>query len=204
MAKTKMCFLFVCFSSGKFYLYYNLASQGFWAVGEKLGSEVVRLENQGDRFCPYYLKSLWRYADGDLNALVYDTSLRTVCMNDVCSVARCGHQVCLFLPQNPPIFWKIASKNINIFQAKCLLENQETGDNSTSPKARCECRKGYKGDAYSRCVPELDENEFCSCNRLIFSTQNPLARDKHENSYGEYFLFDTFDGAPVCMLRNIA
>ena len=108
MAKTKMCFLFVClfFSSGKFYLYYNLASQGFWAVGEKLGSEVVRLENQGDRFCPYYLKSLWRYADGDLNALVYDTSLRTVCMNDVCSVARCGHQVCLVVvlftkPKNP-------------------------------------------------------------------------------------------------------
>ena len=109
----------------------------------------------------------------------------------------------VFLPKKPlPIFLKNASKNINTFQAKCLLENQETGDNSTSAKARCECRKGYKGDAYSRCVPELDENEFCSCNRLIFSTQNPLARDKHENSYGEYFLFDTFDGAPVCMLRN--
>ena len=106
MAK-KNVFCFCFFSSGKFYLYYNLASQGFWAVGEKLGSEVVRLENQGDRFCPYYLKSLWRYADGDLNALVYDTSLRTVCMNDVCSVARCGHQVCLvFLyPKKPlPIF----------------------------------------------------------------------------------------------------
>ena len=107
-----------------------------------------------------------------------------------------------FFNQKNPLILKNASKNINIFQAKCLLENQETGDNSTSPKARCECRKGYKGDAYSRCVPELDENEFCSCNRLIFSTQNPLARDKHENSYGEYFLFDTFDGAPVCMLRN--
>lgn len=63
-------------SNGKFYLYYNKASQGFWAVGEKLGSEVVRLENQGDRMCPYYLKSLWRYADGDLNALVYDTTLK--------------------------------------------------------------------------------------------------------------------------------
>ena len=24
-----------------------------------------------------------------------------------------------------------------------------------------------------------------------------MARDKHENSYGEYFLFDTFDEAPV-------
>ena len=111
----------------------------------------------------------------------------------------------VFLPKKPlPIFLKNASKNINIFQAKCLLENQETGDNSTSPKARCECRKGYKGDAYSRCVPELDENEFCSCNRLIFSTQNPLARDKHENSYGEYFLFDTFDGAPVCKFESSA
>ena len=32
--------------SGKFFLYYNSASQGFWAVGERLGSEVVRLENQ--------------------------------------------------------------------------------------------------------------------------------------------------------------
>ena len=47
-------------SSGKIFLYYNEASQGFWAVGERLGSEVVRLENQGDRMCPYYLKSLWR------------------------------------------------------------------------------------------------------------------------------------------------
>ena len=37
----------------------------------------------------------------------------------------------------------------------------------------------------------------CKCDRLIFSTQNPMARDKHENSYGEYFLFDTFDEAPV-------
>ena len=105
MAKAKMCFLLVFYSSGKFYLYYNLASQGFWAVGEKLGSEVVRLENQGDRFCPYYLKSLWRYADGDLNALVYDTSLRTVCMNDVCSVARCGHQVWFSYPKNPYLFF---------------------------------------------------------------------------------------------------
>ena len=110
-----------------------------------------------------------------------------------------------YLPNQKTLFFEklLLKIHTNIFQAKCLLENQETGDNSTSPKARCECRKGYKGDAYSRCVPELDENEFCSCNRLIFSTQNPLARDKHENSYGEYFLFDTFDGAPVCtLLRN--
>ena len=83
--------------SGKFFLYYNTASQGFWAIGERMGSEVVRLENQGDRFCPYYLKSLWRYADGDLNALIYDTSLRALCTSDPCSVAHCGHQVEHFL-----------------------------------------------------------------------------------------------------------
>ena len=41
---------------------------------------MVRLENQGDRICPYYLKSMWRYADGDLNALVYDVTLRAACM----------------------------------------------------------------------------------------------------------------------------
>ena len=43
--------------------------------------------------CPYYLKSLWRYADGDLNALVYDTTLKAACMSDPCSLAQCGHQV---------------------------------------------------------------------------------------------------------------
>ena len=50
-------------------------------MGERLGSEVVRIENQGDRVCPYYLKSMWRYADGDLNALVYDVTLRIACMD---------------------------------------------------------------------------------------------------------------------------
>ena len=67
--------------SGNFFLYYNNRSQGFWAIGERLGSEVVRIENQGDRICPYYLKSMWRYADGDLNSLVYDTTLKISCLN---------------------------------------------------------------------------------------------------------------------------
>ncbi len=160
--------------NGKFYLYYNTASQGFWAVGERLGSEVVRLENQGDRLCPYYLKSLWRYADGDLNALVYDTTLKTICMSDPCSIAQCGHQ------------------------ARCVLLQPEEGSNSTELKASCECREGYKGDPYTRCSPHLtSEASNCLCDRLIFSTTNPLARDKHENSYGEYFLFDSLDGAGV-------
>ena len=37
---------------------------------------MVRLENQGDAECPYRMKSLWRFADGDLNALVYDISMQ--------------------------------------------------------------------------------------------------------------------------------
>ena len=88
--------------SGKFFLYYNVGSQGFWAVGETLGSDVVRLENQGDRVCPYFLKSLWRYADGELNALVYDVTLQIVCLTEPCSVANCG------------------------FQASCVEENNQT------------------------------------------------------------------------------
>ena len=83
------------------------------------------------------------------------------------------------------------------FQAKCVLLDPEPEANTTKPKATCECRDGYNGDPYSRCIPIFDDNETCKCDRLIFSTQNPLARDKHENSYGEYFLFDTFDDAPV-------
>ena len=78
--------------TGKFFLYYNNRSQGFWAVGERLGSEVVRIENQGDRVCPYYLKSMWRYADGDLNALVYDVTLRIACMD--------GNTTYLFIRSN--------------------------------------------------------------------------------------------------------
>ena len=75
-------------------------------MGERLGSEVVRLENQGDRMCPYYLKSLWRYADGDLNALVYDTTLKAACMSDPCSLAQCGHQVSFVYLISRPLFIK--------------------------------------------------------------------------------------------------
>ncbi|TRY80119.1 hypothetical protein TCAL_14827 [Tigriopus californicus] len=78
--------------SGNFYLVYNTHSQGFWAVSEKLNTDVVRLENQGNHECPYRMKSLWRFADGDLNALVYDVSLQVVCLKDPCSVANCGQQ----------------------------------------------------------------------------------------------------------------
>ena len=33
--------------------------------------------------------------------------------------------------------------------------------------------------------------------RLIFSTKNSVALLKHGNSYGEYFLYDSFGEAPV-------
>ncbi len=63
-----------------FFLFYNAHSQGFWAVGERVGADVVRLENQGDDLCPYRMKSTWRFADGDVAALVYDLSLK-VCLH---------------------------------------------------------------------------------------------------------------------------
>ena len=61
-------------------------------MSERPNADVVRLENQGDSFCPYRMKSAWRFADGDKNALFYDLSLKVVCLDDPCSVANCGHQ----------------------------------------------------------------------------------------------------------------
>ena len=61
-------------------------------MSEHLNTDVVRLENQADSNCPYHMKSLWRFADGDLNALVYDISLQIVCLEDSCSVANCGQR----------------------------------------------------------------------------------------------------------------
>ena len=165
--------------SGNFFLFYNLHSQGFWAVSEKLNTDVVRLENQGDSLCPYRLKSLWRFADGDLNALVYDVSLQVVCLEDPCSVANCGHQ------------------------AECVQEKiplQPNGANNGTAlyesNTRCVCNPGYEGNAYERCYPSESESE-CNCHRLIFSTQNSVALSKHHNSYGEYFLWGHYDGSPV-------
>ena len=67
----------------------------------------------------------------------------------------------------------------------------------TPSKATCECKDGYKGDPYKRCIPNIKSSDDCKCDRLIFSTTNPMAKDKHENSYGEYYLFDYFENAPV-------
>ena len=152
--------------SGKFFLYYAPQSQGFWAVGEKPNTEVVRLENQGDALCPYRLKSTWRFADGDLKALVYDDTLKVVCLEDACSVANCGHQ------------------------AYCT----KTGNNTV-----CECKPDFFGNPYERCYPEENgqSQSGCACQRLIFSSQNSVALSKHSNSYGEYFLYDYYQGYPV-------
>lgn len=34
------------------------------------------LLHQGDTICPYRMRSTWRFADGNLAALVYDLSLK--------------------------------------------------------------------------------------------------------------------------------
>ena len=109
-------------------------------MSERLDSDVVRLENQGDAVCPYRLKSVWRYADGDLKvntlkiiskvnannnsfqALVYDNSLKAVCLEDPCSVAHCGHQ------------------------ADCVV-NEEEGKGVA---AVCQCKDGFYGNPYER------------------------------------------------------
>ncbi len=136
--------------------------------------DVVRLENQGDSFCPYRMKSMWRFADGDLNALVYDVSMQVVCLHDECSVANCGHR------------------------AKCVIGGEETqlASNATltdddtekkaaakkAKKARCKCQEGFYGNPYERCFPtDSEAASSCNCHRLLFSTQNAVALAKHHN-----------------------
>jgi len=121
-------------ASGGFFLFYNAHSQGFWAVAERMHADVVRLENQGDGLCPYRLRSTWRFADGDLRALVYDDGLRVVCLSDACSVANCGHQ------------------------AVCVEGKEDNGEAEDSPEtnvgaainATCVCEQGFYGDPYDR------------------------------------------------------
>ena len=46
------------------------------------------------------MKSAWRFADGDANALFYDLTLKVVCLDDPCSVANCGHQARCLVKNN--------------------------------------------------------------------------------------------------------
>ena len=126
---------------------------------------------------------MWRYADGDLNALVYDVSLRVACMSDPCSVAKCGHQAsCHFTPKSPDLSF--------LFGLNRTLPKDER------PKASCECKDGFVGNPYDRCFPANVTS--CGCERLVFSTKNGMAIAKHENSFGEFFLFDVGkEGYPI-------
>ena len=48
-----------------------------------------------------------------------------------------------------------------------------------------------------RCFPSNVTNG-CGCERLVFNSKDGAAVAKHENSYGEFFLFDVRDdGQPV-------
>ena len=125
------------------------------------------------------MRSTWRFADGNLAALVYDLSLKVVCLDDPCSMAHCGQQ------------------------ARCIQAETATeagGGGSSGNVTKCECNPGFYGDPYARCFPEEVEDgggEGCGCRRLIFSSRSSVALAKHRNSYGEYFLYGEYDGSPV-------
>jgi len=75
--------------SGDFFLYFSNHSS-YWAVGQTLGGDVVRLENRGTG-CPNELTSSWRFANGGEGSLVYDHSLKLICPGGPCGREVCGH-----------------------------------------------------------------------------------------------------------------
>ena len=77
-------------------------------------------------------------------------------------------------------------------------DDEDENEKQPQENAKCICKRGFIGNPYERCFPKKIPNG-CDCERLVFSTRNPLAVRKHENSYGEYFLFDVSkeDGSPV-------
>ena len=130
---------------------------------------------------------------------------------DPCSIAHCGHQaVCLPpLPKADDSTKKLINtleqlnlklKGIqNITDIAVSNEDDKKKDDAKeSAKATCVCKRGFKGNPFERCYPQKVPNG-CGCGRLVFSTRNPSAVRKHENSYGEYFLFDINkeDGSPI-------
>ena len=130
---------------------------------------------------------------------------------DPCSVAHCGHQaICLPpLPKADDSTKKLINTleqlNIKLKGIQNITdiavsneENDEKDNPKESAKATCVCKRGFKGNPFERCYPQKVPNG-CGCGRLVFSTRNPLAVRKHENSYGEYFLFDINkeDGSPI-------
>ena len=72
-----------------FFLYFSNHSS-YWAVGQTLGGDVVRLENRGIG-CPDQLTSSWRFANGGEGSLVYDHSLKLICPDGPCAREICGN-----------------------------------------------------------------------------------------------------------------
>eukprot|EP00090_Calanus_glacialis_P020657 TRINITY_DN31854_c0_g1_i1.p1 TRINITY_DN31854_c0_g1~~TRINITY_DN31854_c0_g1_i1.p1 ORF type:complete len:998 (-),score=131.89 TRINITY_DN31854_c0_g1_i1:38-3031(-) len=72
-----------------FFLYFSNHSS-YWAVGQTLGGDVVRLENRGTG-CPDQLTSSWRFANGGEGSLVYDHSLKLICPDGPCGREICGN-----------------------------------------------------------------------------------------------------------------
>ena len=132
-------------------------------------------------------------------------------LKDPCSVAHCGHQATCIAPRTAEsdstkklinTLEKLNLKLNGVNNVTDVVENEDAKDVKDKPeedaKATCVCKRGFVGNPYERCFPKKVPNG-CGCERLVFSTRNPLAVGKHENSYGEYFLFDISkeDGSPI-------
>ena len=134
-----------------------------------------------------------------------------VIVTEPCSVAKCGHQAVCIPPKSKEadstkklintleqLNLKLKGiKNISDVSINDNIDGKEDEQNEDA-KATCICKRGFIGNPYERCFPQKVPNG-CGCERLVFSTRNPLAVEKHENSYGEYFLFDISkeDGSPL-------
>ena len=136
-----------------------------------------------------------------------------LCFSDPCSVAHCGHQAICIPPKTSEtdstkkLINTLEKLNLKLKGIKNITDDadddvvdDDEDENEKQPQenAKCICKRGFIGNPYERCFPKKIPNG-CDCERLVFSTRNPLAVRKHENSYGEYFLFDVSkeDGSPV-------
>ena len=135
-----------------------------------------------------------------------------LCFLDPCSVAHCGHQAICIPPKTSEtdstkkLINTLEKLNLKLKGIKNITDDvdddvkEDDDENEKQPpqNAKCICKRGFIGNPYERCFPKKIPNG-CDCERLVFSTRNPLAVRKHENSYGEYFLFDVSkeDGSPV-------
>ena len=133
-------------------------------------------------------------------------SLRVACMSDPCSVIKCGHQATCFQEPHVESISDILQKfNLQLNNGSsdaAASTTTSTSTTTTQPEATCRCKPGFVGNPYERCFPSNVTNG-CGCERLVFTSKDDAAVAKHENSYGEFFLFDVReDGQPVYQVQS--